>query len=144
MGRRRDSFLRGKQPLSEEEYLARIAATGENEQCLAVAIRCAVALLYKVEPDQIHLDDRFADLYRLRWYGWDQTEFILSLKELIRQEIAEELAQQIPRPPGWAFFVFRKKGYSTFGQWARDVLRCLIDHGIQYDSTRARLNRRVR
>jgi hypothetical protein len=118
----RNRFLKGRVPLANDEFLARLDANETNERYL-VSIRDVMARACRVQPEMIHPEDSPFALTRIMSFdlagGWDGTIFEMFLEEELDMEFREHL--RLPSLVGSRFLFWGERAPENFGAWALKV-----------------------
>jgi len=133
MRRLRKRYAEGREPLPDDAFLRDAGAQAADAE-LFLAIRRAMAELCRLPPEMIRADDNPEELCGLMSTGWDEGGFRMFLEEELPDlQLAEE--DRLPCPVLQRFFFWGRKGFPTFGEWARAVVAHLREDGIRTGQT---------
>jgi hypothetical protein len=114
---RRAKFSASRDPLSDEAFLAWMRVS-DAHRVYVVAARNALGKVFKVSPLALYPDDVPDDLSRdLLFDGWDAADADMELES----STGIMTDGKIPQFGNMRFFLFRRDGPATIGEWMRRV-----------------------
>jgi hypothetical protein len=107
--RAEERFLRGRQPLSDDAFLARAGATAD-EAAFFLATRRAMARLSGIEPEMVHPEDTWRSLMDLQWDAGFMEDIVF--------ELETELGENLP-------LAYPGDDKLTVAAYTRELAKCL-------------------